>query len=333
MLARDRDRSGDGNRQRASHANGTIKNRIDPAQVCAAERRQTMREDLIQRFALIHTPDIHGPPLGTVGSIGHRFEGSNSLERLPMCDNPRMRSGCSSICRWLAAFLAASAAVLAAQTTRTTELAAGKLLVASRDLGDPNFAQTIVLLVHYDEEGVIGLVLNRRTKVPISSALEEVQGARDRSDPIYVGGPVGRSGILALLRSRTKPEGAEHVFGDVYLLAKAGVLEKAMAAGTQPDSLHVYAGYAGWTERQLEGEVELGAWYIFSGDATVVFSKRPELEWSRLIARTEQQVARSPAQRLTAATRRWRVPAGCMAGPSCSIRSSGIASEISIAVP
>ena len=204
-----------------------------------------------------------------------------------MCDNPRMRA----VCR-LAVFLAAvSPARITAQTTRTTELAAGKLLVASRDLGDPNFAETVVLLVHYDEEGVIGLVLNRRTKVPINRALEEVKGAQDRTDPIYVGGPVGRSGILALLRSRTKVEGAEHVFGDVYLLAKAGLLEKTMAAGTQPEAFHVYAGYAGWTPRQLEGEVELGAWYIFSGDPSVVFSTRPEMVWSRLIERTEQHVA------------------------------------------
>ena len=186
---------------------------------------------------------------------------------------------------------AAVPALLTAQTTRTGALGPGKLLVASRDLRDPNFAETVVLLVHYDDDGVIGLVLNRRTKVPISRALEEVKGAKERSDPIYLGGPVGRSGILALLRSRTKVEGAEHVFGDVYLLAKAAVLEKTIASGARSEALHIYAGYAGWTARQLEGEVELGAWHIFAGDPGVVFSARPEMVWSRLIERTEQHVA------------------------------------------
>jgi putative transcriptional regulator len=182
-------------------------------------------------------------------------------------------------------------ALLTAQTRRPAELTAGKLLVVSRDLGDPNFAETVVLLVHYDEDSVVGLVLNRRTKVPIARLLDEVKGARDRSDPIYIGGPVGKSGILALLRSRSKIEGAEHVFGEVYLVTKAALLEKSLAAGNPAETLHVYAGYAGWTPRQLAAEVELGAWFIFSGEAAVVFSNHPELVWSRLIERTEQHVA------------------------------------------
>ena len=204
-----------------------------------------------------------------------------------MCDNPRMRAG------WRAAILLAAAApaLLTGQTTRAGALEAGKLLVASRDLGDPNFAETVVLLVHYGEDGVVGLIVNRRTRVPISRALEDVEGAKAREDPIYAGGPVGRAGILALLRSRTKVDGAEHVFGDIYLVGKATVLEKTLAAGAQPESFHIYAGYAGWTTRQLAGEVELGAWYIFSGDAAVVFSAHPEMVWSRLIERTEQRVA------------------------------------------
>ena len=68
-------------------------------------------------------------------------------------------------------------------------IAAGKLLVASRDLGDPNFAQTVVLLVHYDEDSVVGLVLNRRTKVPIARALEELKGAKSGRTAVR-----GRSG-------------------------------------------------------------------------------------------------------------------------------------------
>ena len=62
--------------------------------------------------------------------------------------------------------------------------------MASRDLGDPNFAETVVLLVHYDDEGVVGLILNRRTDVPLSRVLEGLKAAKDRSDPVYLGGPV-----------------------------------------------------------------------------------------------------------------------------------------------
>jgi putative transcriptional regulator len=81
----------------------------------------------------------------------------------------------------------------AAQSMQPDDLAAGKMLVASRDLPDPNFSKTVILLVQYDDEGVVGLILNRRSKVPISRVLEDVGGAKERSDPIYAGGPVGRT--------------------------------------------------------------------------------------------------------------------------------------------
>jgi len=69
------------------------------------------------------------------------------------------------------------------QSRNTASLAAGKLLVASRDLADPNFAQTVVLLIRYDVQGVVGLVLNRRTDLPLSRVLEGIKVAKDRSDP------------------------------------------------------------------------------------------------------------------------------------------------------
>ena len=64
-----------------------------------------------------------------------------------------------------------------------------------------------------------------------------------------------------------------------------------MAAGTGPATFRVYAGYSGWTAKQLQGEVELGGWHIFPGDASVVFDPDPESVWSRLIRKTEQRIA------------------------------------------
>ena len=185
-------------------------------------------------------------------------------------------------------------ALAPAQSRRSEDLAVGKLLVASRDLEDPNFAQTVVLLVHYDKAGVVGLVVNRRSRIPISRALEDFQGAKSRSDSIYVGGPVGRTNVLALVRSGERVENAEHVFGGVYLVTKAEALSKTMQSEEQAGSLRVYAGYAGWTQDQLKTEVELGAWFIFSGDAGTVFTANPEAIWTRMIEKTETRVALPP---------------------------------------
>src|SRR6516225_8761358 len=92
------------------------------------------------------------------------------------------------------------------QSKDAKDLGAGKLLVASRGLADPNFAKTVILLVHCDDQGVVGLILNRRTDVALSRVLEGLRGAKDRSDPAYLGGPVEVSSVFALHRSATKIE-------------------------------------------------------------------------------------------------------------------------------
>jgi len=191
-----------------------------------------------------------------------------------------------ALCCWQAAV-----AVAPGQSMQPADLGAGKLLVASRDLPDPNFAKTVVLLVQYDADGVVGLIVNRRSKVPISRVLDDVPGAKDRPDPVYAGGPVGRTQVLALLRSRAKPEDAKSVLQDIYLVSSKELLQKTFAATVESNMLHVYVGYSGWTGPQLEHEVDLGAWYIFRGDAAAVFDSDPDSLWSRLIRETELRIA------------------------------------------
>ncbi len=177
------------------------------------------------------------------------------------------------------------------QSKNPNDLAAGKLLVASRDLGDPNFAETVVLLIHYDAQGAVGLILNRRTDVPLSQALKDLKAAKDRSDPVYLGGPVETPAVFALLRSPTKVEGAEHIFGRVYLISSKALFEKTISARPDPGVFHVYLGYAGWNNDQLREEVELGAWFIFPADARTVFNSDPDSLWSQMIRKTELKLA------------------------------------------
>jgi len=180
--------------------------------------------------------------------------------------------------------------VLPIQFKNPKDLATGKLLVASRGLGDPNFAGTVILLVHYDADGVVGLVLNRRTDFPLSRALD-LKAAKDRSDRIYFGGPVGTRSVFALLESTAKAEGAEHVVGAVYLISSKTLFEQTISKQPDPALFHVYLGYAGWNPEQLRKEVELGAWFIFPGDAAVVFDSHPDSLWPRMIHKTELELA------------------------------------------
>jgi putative transcriptional regulator len=196
------------------------------------------------------------------------------------------------LCMALLLALGSAPGRLAAQSKSAADLHKGKLLVASRELPDPNFAKTVILLVDYSADGVVGLILNRRSTIPISRALDELRAAKNRPDPVYAGGPVGENGVLALLRSSSPPGDAQRVLADVYLVANKDLLEKTVASTTDPKKFRVYLGYAGWTEPQLENEVNLGAWFIFQGTAAAVFDNDPDSLWTRLIHETEMQIAR-----------------------------------------
>src|SRR5579862_4989218 len=175
---------------------------------------------------------------------------------------------------------------------QSDELAAGKLLVASRDLGDPNFSKTVILLVHYDEDkGAVGLVLNKRTDVPLSRVFGDLKEANGRTDPVYIGGPVELNTVMGLLKASSKPQGADRVFGDVYLITNKDALTRTLASRAEAEVFHAFVGYAGWGAGQLEHEVELGAWHIMPADAGTVFHGDPDSVWPRLIKRTEAQIA------------------------------------------
>ena len=172
------------------------------------------------------------------------------------------------------------------------DLGIGKLLVASRGLGDPNFARTVILLIRYDDDGVVGLFLNRRTDVPISKVLD-LKGAKDSADPVYLGGPVELSNVHALLLSSAKVEKGENIFGGVYLISDKSLFEQTISARPSSDVFHVYLGYAGWKPDQLRFEMRLGAWFVFPADAAAVFNADPDSLWLQMIQRTELKLAKA----------------------------------------
>ena len=198
--------------------------------------------------------------------------------------------------RWLKAFRTKGellpALFLPIQFKNPQDLGVGKLLVASRSLGDPDFAGTVVLLVRYDEKGALGLILNRRTDVPLSRVLD-LKAAKDRSDPVYLGGPVGPSAVFALFKSSAKMEKAENIFGGVYLISDKALFEQTISARPDPGVFHVYLGYAGWTQDQLRTESQLGAWFVFPADAATVFNSDPDSLWLQMIQKTELQLAKT----------------------------------------
>ena len=132
------------------------------------------------------------------------------------------------------------------------EATVGKLLVATRKSHDPDLAKSVLLLIHSDKDGAMGLILNRPVK------------------DVYFGGPVAL-GARCLFRSAKKPETGERVFGDVF------VATKPVAKG------RVYAGYVGWSAAQLKDEISRGLWQVRDATAAIVFDRNPATLWPRLL--------------------------------------------------
>jgi len=200
-----------------------------------------------------------------------------------------------SLIRW--ASLVVCACSLAAQSKRPDDLAVGKILVTPHDAPDPLFAESVIVLVQYSGAGALGLMINKRTTVPVSRALEGVTGASKHSEPVFVGGPVQLDTLFALARAAQRPEGAAEVFGNIHFISTRAALEKALAGAPNPGGLRVYAGYCGWGPHQLENEMRLGGWYIFDRSEDLTFDADPATLWTRLERKTGGVLARANIQR------------------------------------
>jgi len=162
------------------------------------------------------------------------------------------------------------------------ELAKGKFLIASRRLQDPNFRETVVLLIDYGLHGAMGLVINRPSAVKLATVFPDIKELKQRTDTIYVGGPVSVHTMLLLIRSPKMPEGADEVTPGVYISSSWKVLKKK---ATKDERFRLFAGYAGWAPSQLDFERTRGDWHVLKADAETVFSQNPSELWQELIRR------------------------------------------------
>ena len=179
--------------------------------------------------------------------------------------------------------LSLSLSAVMTQTAPQAALSAGRFLVASKQLRDPNFSETVVLLLNYGERGARGVVINWPTEVKLATMFPEIRGLQRRVDTVYLGGPVERTRLLMLLRADKPRAGAEHVVDDIYVSTSRRVLFDALGRAGSATSVHVYAGYAGWAPGQLDREVARGDWHVLPADAEAVFSTTPTEVWRELI--------------------------------------------------
>ena len=174
------------------------------------------------------------------------------------------------------------------------ELAKGKFLVASRQLKDPNFKETVVLLIDYGQDGAMGLVINRPSKIKLATIFPDIKELKERKDTIYVGGPVAVNQMLLLVGTPWVPEESQEVTQDVYVSSSWKVLERLMKSAAENERFRIFAGYAGWAPKQLDFEKSRGDWHVIKADAETVFDKKPAEIWQELILRASVKWVGAP---------------------------------------
>lgn len=172
-----------------------------------------------------------------------------------------------------------------AQPTTENHPAPGSLLVASRDLIDPNFTRTVVLLLGYGDDGAMGLVVNRRGRTRLFDAFPDMERLQDDPNRLYEGGPVSPDLLTAVFRADDTPEGSIKLVGDLHVSADGPLVESIIAANEGEDRFRIYAGYAGWSPGQLDHEIARGGWHIVPGDPEVVFNDDGDATWRRVLPR------------------------------------------------
>ena len=159
---------------------------------------------------------------------------------------------------------------------------AGQLLLASPSLRDPNFVRTVVLIGVHNEEGAMGVVLNRPSTVTVREAVPQLEPAVDELEPVYVGGPVQPTSVVCLAEF-VDPSLAELlVLGRIGFPAPDADLEQLAEATARR---RVFAGFAGWGEGQLDAEVDHGDWIAEPALPEDVFTDVPTKLWSRVLTR------------------------------------------------
>jgi putative transcriptional regulator len=178
---------------------------------------------------------------------------------------------------------------------RGARLRIGDLLVATPSLLDPNFERTVVLILDLDENGALGVVLNRPSDVPVREILPDWTEVTGNPEVLFQGGPVSTDSALAVGASTTngtdpnvEPVGFRRLYDDVGIVDLDTPTEIVAPALR---GMRIFAGYAGWGEEQLVAEIAEGSWYVVPSVPGDLFGADPLGLWRRVLRRQPGELA------------------------------------------
>ena len=159
------------------------------------------------------------------------------------------------------------------------------MLIAVPQLLDPNFRQSVILLLQQGEEGAVGLVINRESTLSLRELCRDhkISYEGDPGKKVRVGGPVQPEQGLVLFGSELSDSEARAVVDGLQVSASTRTLSR-LCEGTGA-RFHCFSGYAGWGPGQLEQELAASGWLTMDVDPTLIFGVPPDAMWEAAIRR------------------------------------------------
>jgi len=183
------------------------------------------------------------------------------------------------------------------------DVQAGKplMLLATPELADPVFGQTVLLTAPLREGARIGVILNRPTEHPMQTLFPDHKVLNQIKDNVYYGGPMLPEVMVVLVRTDKDPgQGALKVGNGLFLAISAPLIEKIMQEN--PSTARCYVGSVIWQAGELDEQIKAGAWAVVQPDTEMIFSRNPENLWESLQHKTHQLTAQLELAGLPSAT-------------------------------
>ena len=194
-----------------------------------------------------------------------------------------MGGRCKTLRVWLGIALCVvgwAGAAHSSQSSSPNSLAPGVFLIARPGLPDPNFYQSVILLIDYSADGAFSLIINRPTRHPLSQVFPDIIPLGERASRVYRGGPVELRRMVLLLLSTNPPKNSHHVVDNIHFIVDPLTIGEIVNQGDEV--LHAYAGYSGWALGQLNNELAREDWRVIPANSETVFEWAPERVWPEL---------------------------------------------------
>jgi len=191
-----------------------------------------------------------------------------------------------------ASFRVAAIALLALATAAQAQAPSKAMfLIARPGMPDPNFRETVVLVVQAEGGGeATGVIINRPTDRSLAEILPGERFSRF-TDPIFFGGPVAQQGLFALFQSNKYSGSALPMLPEVWLAILPDSVDGLVSK--PPERIRFFSGYAGWAPGQLQGELDRGDWLVADADEKTIFRKDTSQLWQDLVRRARAVHARA----------------------------------------